>query len=72
MRFGANAPHWIAGHNAYRDIIRRLDIIEKCSRCGIDDKRLLIVHHKDSNRMNNKPENLEWLCRNCHAMVHSV
>lgn len=70
VRCGANAPNWIAGENAYRDIMRRAGIAKKCNRCGIEDKRVLAVHHKDGNRKNNTIENLEWLCRNCHFIAH--
>ncbi len=70
VRCGANAPNWIAGENAYRDIMRRSGIAKKCNRCGIGDKRVLAVHHKDGNRKNNIIENLEWLCRNCHFIAH--
>lgn len=38
-----------------------------CNRCGWNkDKRVLQVHHVDSNRKNNSIENLEILCPNCH------
>ncbi len=70
VRCGVNAPNWIAGENAYRDIMRRSGVVKKCNRCGIDDKRVLSVHHKDVNRKNNTIENLEWLCRNCHFLAH--
>jgi predicted HNH restriction endonuclease len=32
---------------------------------------MLIVHHVDENRSNNDPENLIWLCYNCHHLVHN-
>lgn len=71
VRFGVNAPNWIAGEAAYRDLMRRLNVPYKCARCGISDKRVLIVHHKDENRRNNNGDNLERLCCNCHAILHS-
>ena len=70
VRCGVNAPNWIAGENAYRALLRRARIKEICKRCGNIDKRVLTVHHKDGNRKNNKIENLEWLCRNCHCIIH--
>ncbi|MBI4744721.1 MAG: HNH endonuclease [Actinobacteria bacterium] len=70
VRCGANAPNWIAGENAYRDLLRRNKVLEKCKRCGAKDERILTVHHKDGNRKNNKIENLEWLCWNCHCIEH--
>jgi len=70
VRCGANAPNWRAGEYVYRLILKRTETKEECRRCGTNDKRVLVVHHKDRNRKNNALENLEWLCRNCHAIVH--
>lgn len=72
VRCGENAPNWVAGHYVYRKIMKRLKIKEKCARCGTTDKRVLVVHHKDKNRRNNKALNLIWLCRNCHCIVHTI
>lgn len=47
-----------------------LDSVGKCERCGIDDKRILNLHHIDRNRGNNIRENLLLLCWNCHAVDH--
>ena len=69
-RCGENAPNWVAGHSVYRQLLKRHGKPEKCRICGITDSRVLCVHHRDSNRKNNKPDNLEWLCRNCHCIVH--
>lgn len=45
----------------------------KCEECGISEyngKPLrLELHHKDGNKMNNKLENLEMLCPNCHSQT---
>ena len=70
VRCGENSPNWIAGHNVYRRLLKRAGKKELCRRCGNTDKRVLAVHHIDRNRKNNKTENLEWLCRNCHCIVH--
>jgi len=70
VRFGVNAPNWIAGESVYRDLMHRYKIPYKCAKCGISDKRVLIVHHKDENRKNNSVSNLERLCCNCHAILH--
>jgi 5-methylcytosine-specific restriction endonuclease McrA len=46
---------------------------DKCEKCGISEwkgKRLSIqVHHKDGNKDNNKLENIEFLCPNCHSQT---
>jgi len=42
----------------------------KCACCGYDeDKRILEVHHIDSNRDNNNIDNLIILCPNCHRKI---
>lgn len=42
-----------------------------CERCSYDAcPDILEVHHKDRNRKNNRLENLELLCPNCHAIEH--
>lgn len=69
-RCGDRAPNWIAGQTVYRQLLKRCGRPEQCNRCGIKDKRVLVVHHRDSNKRNNRPENLQWLCRNCHCIVH--
>lgn len=69
-RCGENAPNWISGQSVYRRLLKRYGKTEKCNICGITDSRVLVVHHIDSNRKNNKLGNLEWLCRNCHCVVH--
>jgi hypothetical protein len=38
--------------------------------CSTKDERVLAVHHIDHNRLNNKLDNLAWLCHNCHHLVH--
>ena len=34
-------------------------------------KSILQIHHKDGNCLNNKEENLQLLCPNCHAMTEN-
>lgn len=47
----------------------------KCMRCGWAERNLftnkipLSLHHIDGNYKNNKVENLELLCPNCHALT---
>lgn len=69
-RTGENSPNWLTGKNVYRQILKRAKIALKCKRCGLDDERVLVVHHKDRNRKNNGLKNLEWLCHNCHCTAH--
>lgn len=43
----------------------------KCQNCGADfNDMVLIVHHIDKDRKNNKDENKKTLCRSCHAKLH--
>ena len=57
-------------HTSYKNgsgiYIRQIK--ESCERC--DSKRKLVVHHKDRDRKNNEPSNLETLCRRCHHFEH--
>lgn len=52
-------------------IIQECLIEEKCSKCGMAEKRVLdmktplILHHMDGNRKNWHLDNLEFLCYNC-------
>ena len=64
-------PNWIDGANKdYRKIIKSSSKTKVCVLCGNIDERVLVVHHLDKNRRNNNIENLEWLCANCHQLVH--
>lgn len=44
-----------------------------CTRCGFVpvDMIQIQVHHRDRNRKNNDPANLEALCANCHVLEHA-
>jgi len=42
----------------------------KCNRCGINDDKVLCVHHIDHDRNNNDLSNLEIVCANCHHKHH--
>ena len=44
--------------------------VGKCEVCGFSDERILMVHHKDSNRKNRSRENLIVLCPNHHMIAH--
>jgi len=67
---GEKHPFWKNGKNVYRKILLRNGKKPVCALCSIVDKRLLNTHHIDHDRMNNKLENLIWLCLNCHYLVH--
>lgn len=61
---GTANNNWKGGEGIYR----RLKPVEKCERCGSTEH--LLVHHRDGNRRNNAPENLEGLCKRCHQIHH--
>lgn len=46
-----------------------------CANCGISEwqghKISLELEHKDGNRQNNKRDNLEGLCPNCHSITET-
>ncbi len=44
----------------------------KCERCGYKKYEILHVHHKNRNRMDNRSENLEIICPNCHYEEHHL
>ena len=44
----------------------------KCERCAYDNYEILNVHHKNRNREDNRLENLEIICPNCHAEEHHI
>lgn len=62
--------NWKNGIRTYRNILKRNKKTPKCLNCGISNEILLVVHHLDKNRQNNKVSNLIWLCHNCHYQVH--
>jgi len=41
-----------------------------CERCGYSNQSILQIHHKNRKRNDNKEENLEILCPNCHYEEH--
>lgn len=48
---------------------------EKCQKCGWNEENIytnkipLEIHHKDGDWKNNKEDNLELLCPNCHSLT---
>jgi hypothetical protein len=67
----SNHANWKFGTFAYKRILQRAGIKEKCILCSKIDLRILVVHHLDKNRKNNKVNNLVWACRNCHHLIHN-
>jgi 5-methylcytosine-specific restriction endonuclease McrA len=63
-------PNWKGGLYAYRRMMKQSSAPQMCTLCKIKDKRVLAVHHVDENRKNNNIDNLQWLCHNCHHLVH--
>ena len=49
----------------------------KCHKCGwgeinpVTGKVPLTVNHIDGDSSNNRPENLELICPNCHSLTHN-
>lgn len=70
LLIGEKHPSWKNGESSYREIMIRSKIPPICRNCRIDDIRVLLTHHIDKNRKNNGVRNLEWLCRNCHYLIH--
>jgi hypothetical protein len=73
-RCSSLANHVLSGEKNYvvkgfASCIRRNGKLS-CERCGFDDARGLVVHHRDRDRANTAEENLETLCCNCHAIEH--
>ena len=52
-------------------LIHRGTIPCQCQVCGASDQSKLEVHHKNSNWLDNRTENLELLCVDCHHKRHS-
>ncbi len=67
---GERHPLWNGGIFLYRKTLLETGATAVCKNCGIKDFRVLLVHHKDHDKRNNALENLEWLCWNCHHLIH--
>lgn len=69
---GIRHPNWKNGeHQEYRNRLIQSNRKSVCVNCGLRDDRILVVHHLDKNRANNKLTNLTWLCLNCHYLIHN-
>ncbi|MAZ41056.1 hypothetical protein CL654_02975 [bacterium] len=67
---GEKHANWVHGKTAYKSVLARNKVPQTCKLCKTRDKRILAVHHKDQNRLNNKLNNLVWVCHNCHHLIH--
>ena len=67
---GKQHANWKNGQGSYRATMLRHTLKPVCIDCGLNDLRVLLVHHVDHNRKNNRPKNLRWLCHNCHYLIH--
>jgi hypothetical protein len=57
--------------NVHRENLRRIRPMERCELCGWDSEpNILQMHHMDGDDKNGNPENLKWLCPNCHSREH--
>ncbi len=61
---------WNGGASVYKRVMKNKNELKICKFCRIEDKRVMAIHHIDKNHMNNDPDNLVWLCHNCHYLVH--
>ena len=50
-------------------IVRAVGSCQRCSYDGSESR--LGIHHKDRNKRNQKPSNLEVLCHRCHMQEHA-
>ena len=62
---GPSHHSWKTGIGTFTQ--HRKDI---CERCGSTE--YLCAHHRDEDRTNNAPENIETLCKKCHQNHHKV
>ncbi len=54
--------------NSGRKAAQRKFLAIQCSKCG--STKTLQRHHKDMNPANNREENVEILCQQCHKAEH--
>lgn len=48
------------------------NLCEECGRSSWNNKKIpLDLHHRNGDRFDNRLENLEILCKNCHALTES-
>lgn len=61
----------------YRPMVRALkdSVNWTCQHCGwqppnANERVAILVHHKNSDPLDQSPENLEVICSNCHDRQH--
>lgn len=63
---------YISSHHLKIKLIKENIKKDECEVCGISEwqgkKLSLDLHHKDGNHYNNKLDNLQILCPNCHRL----
>ncbi len=71
--------HWNYKDGDYTYETIRTEIRETHRYCGVCSKDLRtatrwkwVIHHKDHNHFNNDIDNLQLLCKSCHAKEHEV
>ena len=62
--------NWKGGIASYKKLLQESDTKKVCTLCKTKNNKVLVAYHIDWNRKNNNLENLAWLCRNCHFLVH--
>jgi len=77
---GEDNPSWLGGksleeyghefNNSLKQSIQKRDGWQ-CVQCGAGTRQTrLVIHHKDVNKRNNSPSNLQTLCVSCHGRLH--
>ncbi len=73
---GEGNPYYKHGRSVFRRWAKEklIQLDHCCERCGVkidpSQRGTWAGHHKDHNPTNNIRENLEVLCRRCHAIEH--
>jgi DNA-directed RNA polymerase subunit RPC12/RpoP len=74
---GASNTNWKGGTSratVYRRSLQALFLAGRdqytCERCGTKMETRGNIHHKNRNRADDRPANLEVLCPHCHATEH--